>query len=103
MNLSQGAVSKAILGAAGPPLQNAVQSKAGVTSLPDGDVVITDGFRLGCRKVFHAVCPYWDGGAGQAEGVRFLLHSLSKQITTTCNYSTKNVHQKKPQNVGFML
>ncbi|KAM4575865.1 protein mono-ADP-ribosyltransferase PARP14-like [Odontesthes bonariensis] len=91
MNLTQGAVSKAILGAAGPGLQNAVQAEAGVTSLRDGDVVITDGFKLGCRKVFHAVCPSWDGGAGQAEGeltsiVTYCLEEAEKRMMASLSF-----------------
>ncbi|KAL7391183.1 hypothetical protein ABVT39_005598 [Epinephelus coioides] len=67
MNLNQGAVSKALLQAAGPSLQSAVRSEAGSSPLPYGDVVVTNGFNLKCRKVFHTVCPYWNNGAGQAE------------------------------------
>lgn len=74
MNLNQGAVSKAIMQAAGPSLQSAVVSEAGVATLPYGDVVITDGFQLRCRKVFHAVCPFWDNGAGLAEEVKGFIH-----------------------------
>lgn len=70
MNLNQGAVSKAILEAAGSKLQSAVRSEATATTLRYGDVVVTDGFDLMCRKVFHCVCPFWDNGAGQAEEVR---------------------------------
>lgn len=69
MNLKQGAVSGAILQAAGPSLQGAVLSAAGVTMLRSGNVIVTDGFDLKCRKVFHVVCPLWDSGAGQAEDV----------------------------------
>lgn len=69
MNLNQGAVSNAILQVAGPALQSAIQAEAGVATLQYSDVVITDGFKLKCRKVFHAVCPMWDNGAGQAEDV----------------------------------
>ncbi|XP_072243280.1 protein mono-ADP-ribosyltransferase PARP14-like [Leuresthes tenuis] len=91
MNLSQGAVSKAILEAAGPLLQNAVQSEAGVTLLRDGDVVITDGFRLGCRKVFHAVCPSWGGRAGQAEGeltsiITYCLEEAEKRMMASLSF-----------------
>lgn len=69
MNLSQGAVSKAILEAAGPSLQLKVRSEAGAAKLQQGDMVITDGFNLACRKVFHTVCPFWDNRGGQAEEV----------------------------------
>ncbi|XP_041643514.1 protein mono-ADP-ribosyltransferase PARP14-like [Cheilinus undulatus] len=67
MDLSHGAVSKAILLAAGPGLQKAVRSEAGVTTLQYGDVITTNSFSLMCRKVFHVVCPGWDNGDGDAE------------------------------------
>ncbi|XP_054586345.2 protein mono-ADP-ribosyltransferase PARP14 [Nothobranchius furzeri] len=67
MDLTQGAVSRAIVEAAGDQLQVAVYSESETSTRQHGDVVITDGFNLRCRKVFHAVCPPWDGGGGQAE------------------------------------
>ncbi|KAM7019145.1 protein mono-ADP-ribosyltransferase PARP14-like [Tautogolabrus adspersus] len=67
MNLTQGAVSKAILLAAGPGLQAAVQTEAGVAMLQYGNVIITNSFNLMCHRVFHVVCPGWDNGGGQAE------------------------------------
>lgn len=70
MNLSQGAVSSAILEAAGENLQLAVLTEAGVSALQFGDVVVTDAYNLRCQKVFHAVCPNWDNGGGEAEKVR---------------------------------
>uniref|UniRef100_A0A8C6L2T1 Poly [ADP-ribose] polymerase n=1 Tax=Nothobranchius furzeri TaxID=105023 RepID=A0A8C6L2T1_NOTFU len=66
-----GGLALAMLKAAGPQLQkisNDHVAKKG--KVQHGDVVITDGFNLRCRKVFHAVCPPWDGGGGQAEKVR---------------------------------
>ncbi|XP_054895199.1 protein mono-ADP-ribosyltransferase PARP14-like isoform X2 [Poeciliopsis prolifica] len=67
MNLSQGAVSAAILEAAGQKLQLAILTEAGVSALQSGDVVVTDAYNLMCQKVFHAVCPNWDNGGGEAE------------------------------------
>nr|XP_046242508.1 protein mono-ADP-ribosyltransferase PARP14-like isoform X2 [Scatophagus argus] len=90
MNLNQGAVSKAILQAAGPSLQAAVRSEAGVAMLNYGDVIITDGFNLKCQKVFHAVCPFWDNGQGQAEEelisiIRYCLgEAEQRQVTSLC-------------------
>ncbi|KAM4615976.1 protein mono-ADP-ribosyltransferase PARP14-like isoform 2-T2 [Polymixia lowei] len=87
LNLSQGAVSKAILEAAGPGLQSAARMKA---MLPHGDVIVTDGFNLKCQKVFHAVCPFWDNGAGRAEEelisvIRFCLREAEKlQMVSLC-------------------
>lgn len=83
LNLNQGAVSKALLQAAGPGLQSAVRSKADAATLSYGDVVVTDAFNLRCCKVFHSVCPPWDNGGGQAEQdlgsiVRFCLEEAEQ-------------------------
>ncbi|XP_041855414.1 protein mono-ADP-ribosyltransferase PARP14-like isoform X2 [Melanotaenia boesemani] len=91
MNLDQGAVSKAIVEAAGESLQVAVQTEAGVAALDYGEVVITDGYRLRCRKVFHAVCPSWDNGAGQAEKeflsiITFCLEEAEKQKMSSLSF-----------------
>ncbi|XP_071340147.1 protein mono-ADP-ribosyltransferase PARP14-like isoform X2 [Trachinotus anak] len=91
MNLNQGAVSIAILGAAGPSLQLAVRSEAGVATLQHGDVVITDGFKLECQKIFHAACPFWDNGGGQAEKVlitiiRYCLEEAEKLKMTSLSF-----------------
>ncbi|KAM3868382.1 protein mono-ADP-ribosyltransferase PARP14-like [Diretmus argenteus] len=67
LNLNQGAVSKAILEAAGPGLQSDIKAEARAATVSFGDVIITDGFNLRCQKVFHAVCPFWDNGSGQAD------------------------------------
>lgn len=69
MNLNQGAVSTALLQAAGPGLQSAIVSEAKTPVLQHGDVVVTKGFKLSCQKVFHSVCPAWDDGNGAAEEV----------------------------------
>ncbi|XP_038559136.1 protein mono-ADP-ribosyltransferase PARP14-like [Micropterus salmoides] len=91
MDLNQGAVSKAILEAAGSALQSAVRSEARVATLQRTDVVITDGFKLRCRKVFHAVCPFWDNGRGQAEEelittVRYCLDAAEKRKMTSLSF-----------------
>ncbi|XP_070689465.1 protein mono-ADP-ribosyltransferase PARP14 [Pempheris klunzingeri] len=91
MNLTQGAVSKAILQAAGPGLQSAVQSEARVARLQNGDVVITDGFNLNCRKVFHAVCPVWDNGDGRAE----------EKLTSIIRYCLKEAEKQRMKSLSF--
>uniref|UniRef100_A0A3B3CK32 Poly [ADP-ribose] polymerase n=1 Tax=Oryzias melastigma TaxID=30732 RepID=A0A3B3CK32_ORYME len=62
--LNRGAVSNAILKAAGPKLQQLVtaQKAAGI----EGEVIITDGCNLKSKKVFHAVATKWDNGQGPA-------------------------------------
>ncbi|XP_028268993.1 protein mono-ADP-ribosyltransferase PARP14-like isoform X3 [Parambassis ranga] len=91
MNLDQGAVSKALLEAAGPSLQLAVRSAAGVASLQQGEVVITDGCKLACHKVFHAVCPFWDNGRGQAE----------KGLMTIIRYCLKEAEKLQMASLSF--
>ncbi|KAM7415528.1 hypothetical protein PAMA_017845 [Pampus argenteus] len=91
MNLNQGAISKAILEAAGPSLQSAVQSEARAATLQYGEVVITDGFNLACRKVFHAVCPHWDKGKGWAEEelisiIRYCLEEAEKRRMSSLSF-----------------
>uniref|UniRef100_A0A3Q3GMV8 Poly [ADP-ribose] polymerase n=1 Tax=Labrus bergylta TaxID=56723 RepID=A0A3Q3GMV8_9LABR len=91
MNLTQGAVSKAILLSAGPGLQAAVTSEAGVSMLQYGDVIITDSFNLMCHRVFHVVCPGWDNGGGQAEEtlitiIRYCLAKAEKLKMTSLSF-----------------
>lgn len=65
LDLSKGAVSKALLSAAGPQLQAETYSrlKAFRTPSPNhGDILATNGYNLNCLKVFHTVCPFWSGG-----------------------------------------
>lgn len=76
MNLKQGAISNAILQAAGRSLQTAIHGAAGVTSLLPGAIVITDGFNLKCQKVFHTMCPPWTKASNQADKVSFCCFSL---------------------------
>ncbi|XP_026198204.1 protein mono-ADP-ribosyltransferase PARP14-like isoform X2 [Anabas testudineus] len=91
MNLTQGAVSKALLQAAGPKLQSAVRSEAKAPVLQCCDVVITKGFKLSCQKVFHTVCPFWDKGKGNAENglihiIRYCLDQAEKLKMTSLSF-----------------
>lgn len=75
MNLDQGAISSALLRAAGPSLQAAILRKAQVDRLDPGSLVVTDGFNLSCQKVFHTVCPSWTP-SGPAQKVTGSSHHL---------------------------
>lgn len=66
--LNKGAVSNAILGVAGPKLQQLVTAKNASGNV--GDVIVTDGCNLKSKQVFHAVAPHWDNGKGTAEKVK---------------------------------
>ncbi|XP_016340067.1 poly [ADP-ribose] polymerase 14-like isoform X4 [Sinocyclocheilus anshuiensis] len=69
LDLSKGAVSKALLQTAGYQLQSEITRAARSNSVTYGDMVITDGYKLKCFKVFHVVCPFWNGGQDSAEMV----------------------------------
>ncbi|XP_059895724.1 poly(ADP-ribose) polymerase family member 14-related sequence 1 isoform X1 [Gadus macrocephalus] len=58
LDLENGAVSKAILSAAGPKLQYLVNEQKKTGDI--GDVIVTDGCKLKSNCVFHAVVPAWD-------------------------------------------
>lgn len=68
LDLSRAAVSKAILGVAGPKLQEFVTA-CGNTKVNYGDVVETEGCRLDSMFVYHAVTPSYDKGKGTAQKV----------------------------------
>lgn len=65
--LNRGVISNAILGAAGPKLQQLVTNQK--TSGTPGEIIVTDGCKLKCKQVFHVVAPSWDNGQGTAEQV----------------------------------
>lgn len=70
MDLSKGAVSKALLQTAGHQLQSEISRAAPSSGLSYGDMVITAGYNLKCSKVFHVVCPFWHGGQSSPDKVR---------------------------------
>lgn len=67
LTLDKGAVSNAILGVAGPKLQQLIN--ASHASGDVGEVIVTDGCKLKSKQVFHAVAPHWDNGQGTAEKI----------------------------------
>ncbi|XP_061579914.1 poly(ADP-ribose) polymerase family member 14-related sequence 1 isoform X2 [Cololabis saira] len=64
-DLTKGAVSRVILAAAGPRLQQmvAAQDPRGAV----GEVVVTDGCNLKSQNVYHTVAPRWDKGKSTAK------------------------------------
>ena len=76
INLSQGAVSKSILKAAGPFMQHECTKKRPPT-FSHGDIISTIGFGLRVKFVYHAAPRPWDGGAGPCEQVSFILDKSS--------------------------
>ncbi|XP_078671108.1 protein mono-ADP-ribosyltransferase PARP14-like isoform X1 [Branchiostoma floridae x Branchiostoma belcheri] len=91
LNLNTGAVSKAILQLAGTNLQalvNEAKQRAGITSLPDGQILVTDSADLSCKQVIHCVLCSWDGGQGNSEKVLRKIVRQCLQQAEKGNYSS---------------
>ncbi|XP_034430831.1 protein mono-ADP-ribosyltransferase PARP14-like [Hippoglossus hippoglossus] len=67
LELNRGAVSNAILLAAGPNLQELINAQKARGHF--GEVIVTDGCQLKSKKVFHAIAPPWDKGQGATEKI----------------------------------
>ncbi|XP_063354462.1 protein mono-ADP-ribosyltransferase PARP14-like isoform X2 [Pelmatolapia mariae] len=65
LDLNRGAVSQAILRAAGPKLQQLVDAQGATGNV--GEIIVTEGCQLKSKKVFHTIAPHWDNGQGTSE------------------------------------
>ncbi|XP_041118944.1 protein mono-ADP-ribosyltransferase PARP14-like [Polyodon spathula] len=83
LDLSKGAVSKAILQAAGQELQSFVKEEAMGLKPGHGMVLRTKGCNLECNLVFNAVSPPWDQGTGNAQQIlkEIIKHCLQEAET----------------------
>ncbi|XP_026129256.1 poly [ADP-ribose] polymerase 14-like isoform X1 [Carassius auratus] len=75
LDLRKGAVSNALLQTAGHQLQSEITRAARSNSLNYGEMLITNGYKLKCQKVFHVVCPFWKQGSE---------HKVLAQIIRKC-------------------
>ncbi|XP_035764916.1 protein mono-ADP-ribosyltransferase PARP14-like [Neolamprologus brichardi] len=57
LDLNRGAVSQAILRAAGPKLQQLVDAQGATGNV--GEIIVTDGCQLKSKQVFHAIAPHY--------------------------------------------
>ncbi|XP_077306333.1 protein mono-ADP-ribosyltransferase PARP14-like [Lithobates pipiens] len=67
LDLSSGAVSKALFGKAGNKLQKLLDTQKREKEVKEGSIFVTDGCNLACDTVIHVVVPQWDGSNGSAE------------------------------------
>jgi len=79
--LSDGAMSRSILEAAGPSIQQELNSVKPRSPPRAGDIVVTQGHRLSASCVFHGVLKKWNNGQDDAEAVRVyrytdIVHAL---------------------------
>ncbi|XP_073770751.1 protein mono-ADP-ribosyltransferase PARP14 isoform X2 [Danio rerio] len=85
MDLRKGAVSNALLQAAGHQLQSEVNRAAKSFRLNTGEIVITDGCNLKCSRVFHVVCPLWRQGSEDKVLSQIIRNCLKNAETQTMN------------------
>ncbi|XP_066275338.1 protein mono-ADP-ribosyltransferase PARP14-like [Branchiostoma lanceolatum] len=91
LDLNTGAVSKAILQLAGSNLQtlvNKAKQSAGITSLPDGQILVTGSADLPCKQVIHCVLCSWDGGQGNSEKILRKIVQQCLQQAEKGNYTS---------------
>ncbi|KAL0993426.1 hypothetical protein UPYG_G00107720 [Umbra pygmaea] len=67
LDLDSGAVSSAILHAAGTQLQQLINQHSAAAKV--GEVIITKGCNLHSKLVFHAIAPSWNNGQGATEKI----------------------------------
>ncbi|KAK2871250.1 hypothetical protein Q8A67_023777 [Cirrhinus molitorella] len=77
-DLSKGAVSKALLQTAGHQLQSEITRAARSNNVNYGEMVITDGYKLKCQKVFHVVCPFWKRSENKVVLIQIIKDCLRK-------------------------
>lgn len=93
LDLSKGAVSKALLNAAGPQLQAEADSylkSSGSACLNFGDLLDTKGYNLNCHRVFHTVCPFWREESNSEK--------ILKEIVVAC---LKEAEKQKTASISF--
>ncbi|XP_066277271.1 protein mono-ADP-ribosyltransferase PARP14-like isoform X2 [Branchiostoma lanceolatum] len=91
LDLNTGAVSRAILQLAGSNLQtlvNRAMQRAGITSLSDGQILVTGSADLPCKQVIHCVLCSWDGGQGNSEKVLRKIVRQCLQQAEKDNYTS---------------
>ena len=73
LNLSIGAIARAMSQAAGPALQDALKNAA-KNHLNQGEVVHTEvvSGKLPCKNVVFCVCCPWNDGKGDSKQVRYV-------------------------------
>uniref|UniRef100_A0A668UKH0 Poly [ADP-ribose] polymerase n=1 Tax=Oreochromis aureus TaxID=47969 RepID=A0A668UKH0_OREAU len=110
LNLDRGTVSKAILRAAGPKLQQLINAQGATGNL--GEIIVTEGCQLYSKKVFHAIAPHWDKDHGTGEKVvtgdittetTDIIVSSSNENFTLKHSKTLSPHLGAKSNPGMIM
>ncbi|KAK3746699.1 hypothetical protein QZH41_018917, partial [Actinostola sp. cb2023] len=75
LDLSKNLCAKALSHAAGPGLQQECKGKGNMKA---GGLVVTEGYSLGCKNVFHVAAGGWQNGEGE-QVLRSLINSCLKE------------------------
>ncbi|XP_030614073.1 protein mono-ADP-ribosyltransferase PARP14-like [Archocentrus centrarchus] len=99
LDLNKGAVSKGILRAAGPKLQQLINAQGANGNV--GEVIVTEGCNLNSKKVFHAIAPHWDNGHGTAEKCLSGIFKDCLEMAENNNLTSISLPAIGPENLGF--
>ncbi|XP_030613963.1 protein mono-ADP-ribosyltransferase PARP14-like [Archocentrus centrarchus] len=99
LDLNKGAVSKGILRAAGPKLQQLINAQGANGNV--GEVIVTEGCNLNSKKVFHAIAPHWDNGQGTAEKCLSGIFKDCLEMAENNNLTSISLPAIGPENLGF--
>ncbi|KAK7120426.1 hypothetical protein R3I94_020427 [Phoxinus phoxinus] len=99
LDLSKGAVSRALLQTAGHQLQSEIKRSARSSKISYGEMVVTDGYNLKCKKVYHVVCPFWKPGSADMVLVQIIRGCLKK--ADTCRMASVVFPAIGTGNLGF--
>ncbi|CAI9714769.1 Hypothetical predicted protein [Octopus vulgaris] len=93
LQLNNGSISKLILNAAGPEIQNECNQKY-PRGISTSEIAVTKGYNLNCKNVFHLVLPPWDVNSPDS-----ILANLT-QIITTCLEKAERIEAR---NLAFPI
>ncbi|XP_070541080.1 protein mono-ADP-ribosyltransferase PARP14-like [Ptychodera flava] len=82
LSLNTGGVSAAICKVAGPALQQQVNAyKDSGKPVKEGVMIITNGAKLKCKKVYHVLCCHWDGSPNAERILRDLMRKCFEKAS----------------------
>ncbi|KAG8508533.1 LOW QUALITY PROTEIN: Protein mono-ADP-ribosyltransferase PARP14 [Galemys pyrenaicus] len=86
--LNTGAVSRALLGKAGPKLQEELNTAGQAGPVGVGSVLLTSGCNLQCRHVLHVVAPVWNNNNSAS------AQKVMEDLIRTCLEKTESLSSK---------
>ncbi|XP_029633869.1 protein mono-ADP-ribosyltransferase PARP15 isoform X4 [Octopus sinensis] len=78
LQLNSGAVSKSILNAAGPQIQNECNEEYS-RGISISEIAVTKGYNLNCKNVFHLALPYWNEYSSDSKFEEYLQNKAENE------------------------